>query len=122
MTFFADNILRLDTADGPAVISVPDDTPFQLTIAFSDATGEFEISEQLTVLGQRADDGTFTPFTVTSGEGGFGGLFSGGGGRGGRRGEGQFGGGQGGDGFTVEGDGPVVIFDGNSGDFSIVSP
>jgi hypothetical protein len=84
---FANNILKLDTADGTAIVSVPNDTPIQLTIPFSDATGEFAVGEQLTVLGQRGDDGTYTPFAVTSGEGGLGGLF-GGRSRGGRRGGG----------------------------------
>lgn len=116
ITSFSGGVLELDTADGPATIAVPGETAVQLTIPFSGATGEFAIDEQMTVLGQRGDDGSYTPFTVTSGEGGFGGLFGGGGGR--RRGDGQFGGAEGGEGFTFTGDGPVIIFDGNTGDFS----
>ena len=94
---FTDGVLELDTADGPATVSVSDDTPVQITVAFSDAADALQIDQQVTVVGQRGDDGSFTPFVITSGEGGFGRGFGGGGFGGGRRGARGFGGGNTGD-------------------------
>jgi hypothetical protein len=86
ITAFVAGQLSLETADGPIDVTVSDDVTVQLTIAFSNASGELTIGETLTILGQTAEDGTFTPITIATGDlGGLGRGGFGGGQRGGRQ-------------------------------------
>jgi hypothetical protein len=86
ITSFTNGVLSLETADGPVDVTVAGTVTVQLTIAFSLATSELTIGESLTILGQTAEDGTFTPITIATGDiGGLGGGRFGGGQRGGRR-------------------------------------
>lgn len=89
VTAFANGVLSLKAADGAIDVTVAGTVPVQLTIAFSAAVGELALGETITVLGQTAEDGTFTPITIATGDlgrlrgGGFGGGRRGGGGQGG---------------------------------------
>jgi len=86
VTAFAAGQISLETADGPIDFTVANDVTVLLTIAFSEASGQLTIGETLTILGQTAEDGTFTPITIATGDlGGRGGGGFGGGRQGGRR-------------------------------------
>ena len=65
---FANGVLSLDTTDGPIDITVAADVTIQLTIAFSASGSELTVGESITVLGQTADDGTYTPITIATGD------------------------------------------------------
>jgi hypothetical protein len=99
ITSFAAGALTLQTNDGPIDVTVADDTPVQLTIAFADLADQLAIGSDITIIGQRNDAGIYTPIIVASGTlGGFGGAGGGfgGGGRRGQRGDGTGVGGVGG--------------------------
>jgi len=68
ITAFVDGLLSLETAGGPIDVTVANDVTVQLTIAFSDASSELTIGETLTIVGQTAEDGTFTPITIATGD------------------------------------------------------
>jgi hypothetical protein len=75
---FAGGVLVLVTPDGTINVTVADDTPVQITLAFADAGGELLPDTEITIIGTRAEDGTYQPFTITTGApqlqgGGFGG-------------------------------------------------
>ena len=86
--------MNLDTADGPAAVSVADDTPVNITKAVSEAAGYMTEGAQVTVVAQPDDAGGLSAQTVVLGDlGGFGGVLGGAG----------FGGGFGGLGTVVMG-------------------
>ena len=90
VTAFANGVLSLKAADGAIDVTVAGTVPVQLTIAFAAAAGELVLGETITVLGQTAEDGTFTPITMATGDLG---RLRGEGFGGGRRGSGRQGGG-----------------------------
>ncbi len=108
---YADGVLSVQTEDGPQSVNVPPETIVRITTTASGAADEFAEGADLTILVQRAADGSFEAVTVIAGDAGalggrgLGGLLRGqggsgqgggqGGGRGAGRGRGQ-GGGQGG--------------------------
>ncbi len=97
---FADGVLTLETADGPAEFALADETPVRITTTAAEAAGELAAGVTVTAFVQREADGSLSAASVNVGGagGGFGrGLF--GGGQGGR----QRGGGQGGDGGESDG-------------------
>ncbi len=92
---FADGVLTLETADGPAEFTLADDTPVRIMTTAAEAASELAAGVTVTAFVQREADGSLSAASVSvgGGGGGFGrGLF--GGGQGGR----QRGGGQGSDG------------------------
>ncbi len=92
---YADGVLSVQTEDGLQSVNVPPETIVRITTTASEAADEFAEGANLTVLVQRAADGSFEAVTVTVGDaGGFGGRGFGGLPRG-QRGAGQGSGGQG---------------------------
>ena len=71
--------LVIDTADGPAEVALADDTPVLITRSFADAAGDLSQGTEITVVGQRTDDGGLQAIAVTTGAPG---APGGGGGRG----------------------------------------
>ena len=80
------NELVMDTADGPVSVTVTDSTPVQLNLTFAQAANNLPVGSNVTIIGQRSDDGTFTPMSISNtalvlgpdgtpvqGQGGFGG-------------------------------------------------
>ena len=91
---FDNGTLNLDTPDGPAAVSVADDTPVNITKAVSEAAGYMTKGVQVTVVAQPDDAGGLSAQAVVLGDlGGFGGVLGGAG----------FGGGFGGLGTVVTG-------------------
>ena len=77
---FDSGTLNLDTPDGPAAVSVADDTPVNITKAASEAAGYMTEGVQVTVVAQPDDAGGLSAQTVVFGDlGGFGGAGVGGG-------------------------------------------
>ena len=77
---FDSGTLNLDTADGPAAVSVADDTPVNITKAVSEAAGYLTEGAQVTVVAQPDDAGGLSAQTVVLGDlAGFGGAGVGGG-------------------------------------------
>ena len=75
ITSLAGGALTLETVEGSLNVTVADDTPVQLTIAFGDLKGQLATDSEITVIGQRDDTGTYTPIIIASGSsGGFGGA------------------------------------------------
>ena len=75
---FDSGTLNLDTPDGPAAVSVADDTPVNITKAASEAAGYMTEGAQVTVVAQPDDAGGLSAQTVVLGDlGGFGGAFGG---------------------------------------------
>jgi len=103
---FADGVLTLDTGAGVVDILVADATPVSWQKSFADASDDLAPGTEITAIGSRDEDGTFQPFTITTGS-----LALQPGGFGDRRGQRVPGGG---------GEG-IIIFDGNTGDFSITT-
>ena len=62
---FETNHLTLITAAGPVTVLLAENTPIQLTIPFKNAINALETGENLTVIGRRTDDGTYTPNAIT---------------------------------------------------------
>jgi hypothetical protein len=91
VTSFAGGTLALETADGPVEVTVSDDTPISVTVAFADLDGQLALDSTVTVIGQRDEAGVYTPITIATGD--LGGLGAGrggfGGGRRGQRGDGD---------------------------------
>lgn len=81
---FADGVLTLETADGPAEFALADDTPVRITTTAAEAASELAAGVTVTAFVQREADGSLSAASVNVGEGG------------GGFGRGQFGGGQGG--------------------------
>ena len=97
---FTGGVLSLTTADGTIEVTVADDTPVQITLVFADAAADLAPETEVTVIGGRAEDGSFQPLTIATGAVDLGGR---GGRRGGRLGGGgQGGGGQGGGNFQFQ--------------------
>ena len=85
---FADGVLTLETADGPAEFAVADETPVRITTTAAEATSELTAGVSVTAFVQREADGSLSAASVSvgGGGGGFGrGLFGGGGQGGGRQ-------------------------------------
>lgn len=83
----ADGVLTVENDEGSVETVVTDDTPVTISRVFAEAGDDLAVGTQITVIGQRAEDGTYQAFTVTTGalelqDGGFGGF---GGGRRGQR-------------------------------------
>ena len=77
---FDNGTLNLDTPDGPAAVSVADDTPVSITKAVSEAAGYMTEGAQVTVVAQPDDAGGLSAQTVVLGDlAGFGGAGFGGG-------------------------------------------
>ena len=75
---FDNGMLNLDTPDGPAAVSVADDTPVNITKAVSEAAGYMTEGAQVTVVAQPDDAGGLSAQTVVLGDlGGFGGVLGG---------------------------------------------
>ena len=75
---FDNGTLNLDTPDGPAAVSVADDTPVNITKAASEAASYMTEGTQVTVVAQPDDAGGLSAQTVVLGDlGGFGGAFGG---------------------------------------------
>ena len=74
--------LVIDTAEGPAEVALGDDTPVLITRSFADAAGDLSQGTEITVVGQRTDDGGLQAIAVTTGALGPPGAPRGGGGRG----------------------------------------
>jgi hypothetical protein len=100
VTAFTNGVLSLKAADGAIDVTVAGTVPVQLTIAFSAAAGELALGETIIVLGQTAEDGTFTPITMATGDLG---RLRGEGFGGGRRGGNGQGGGGAAEGIMIEG-------------------
>jgi hypothetical protein len=64
---FADGVLTLDTGVGAVDILVADDTPVSWQKSFADAGEDLAPGTEITAIGSRAEDGTFQPFTITTG-------------------------------------------------------
>ena len=82
---FADGVLTLETADGPAEFALADETPVRITTTAAEAAGELAAGVAVTAFVQREADGSLSAASVSVGQagGGFGrGL---GGGQGGGR-------------------------------------
>ena len=76
---YADGVLSVQTEDGLQSVNVPPETIVRITTTASEAADEFAEGANLTVLVQRAADGSFEAVTVTVGDaGGFGGRGFGG--------------------------------------------
>ena len=72
---FDNGTLNLDTPDGPAAVSVADDTPVNITKTVSEAAGYMTEGTQVTVVAQPDDAGGLSAQTVVLGDlGGFGGA------------------------------------------------
>ncbi len=90
ITSFADGVLTLETADGPAEFALADETPVRITTTAAEAAAELTAGVDVTTFVQREADGSLSAASVNvgGGGGGFGrGLF--GGGQGGRQRGGQ---------------------------------
>ena len=74
--------LVIDTAEGPAEVALGDDTPVLITRSFADAAGDLSQGTEITVVGQRTDDGGLQAIAVTTGATGARGAPQGGAGRG----------------------------------------
>ena len=87
ITSFADGVLTLETADGPAEFALADETPVRITTTAAEAAAELTAGVDVTTFVQREADGSLSAASVSVGggaDGGFGrGLF--GGGQGGRQ-------------------------------------
>ena len=59
--------LMIDTAEGPAEVALGDDTPVLITRSFADAAGDLSQGTEITVVGQRTDDGGLQAIAVTTG-------------------------------------------------------
>ena len=59
--------LVIDTAEGPAEVVLADDTPVLITRSFADAAGDLPQGTEITVVGQRTDDGGLQAIAVTMG-------------------------------------------------------
>ncbi len=59
--------LVIDTAEGPAEVVLADDTPVLITRSFADAAGDLPQGTEITVVGQRTDDGGLQAIAVTTG-------------------------------------------------------
>ena len=60
--------MNLDTPDGPAAVSVADDTPVNITKAVSEAAGYMTEGAQVTVVAQPDDAGGLSAQTVVLGD------------------------------------------------------
>ena len=76
--------LVIETAEGPVEVVLADDTPVLITRSFADAAGDLPQGTEITVVGQRTDDGELQAIAVTTGAPG---PPRGGAGRGGRGGQ-----------------------------------
>ena len=76
--------LVINTAEGPVEVVLADDTPVLITRSFADAAGDLPQGTEITVVGQRTDDGGLQAIAVTTGAPG---PPRGGAGRGGRGGQ-----------------------------------
>ncbi len=65
---YAEGILSVQTEDGPQSVNVPPETIVRITTTASEAAGEFAEGAGLTVLVQRAADGSFEAVTVIVGD------------------------------------------------------
>ena len=74
--------LVIETAEGPAEVVLADDTPVLITRSFADAAGDLPQGTEITVVGQRTDDGGLQAIAVTTGAPGARGAPQGGAGRG----------------------------------------
>ncbi len=84
---FADGVLTLETADGPAEFALADETPVRITTTAAEAAAELTAGVDVTTFVQREADGSLSAASVSVGGGGRG-LFGGGQGGGRQRGAG----------------------------------
>ena len=59
--------LVIETAEGPAEVVLADDTSVLITRSFADAAGDLPQGTEITVVGQRTDDGGLQAIAVTTG-------------------------------------------------------
>ena len=67
---FADGVLTLETADGPAEFALADDTPVRITTTAAEAASELASGVTVTAFVQREADGNLSAASVSVGGGG----------------------------------------------------